>query len=123
MKRIHARYTRIFLETNGPGPWDCYGCHKPVRELLVHHIDENPLNDDPANLAAMHEPCHVRLHHGGKPKSVEHRAKISEANRGRVLSAETRAKIGAKSRGRKHSAETRAKMSATRTGKKRKAVR
>ena len=50
--------------------------------------------------------------------SPETRAKISAAQRGRIVSAETRAKISAAKQGVKRSAETCAKMSAARLGKK-----
>jgi very-short-patch-repair endonuclease/alpha-D-ribose 1-methylphosphonate 5-triphosphate synthase subunit PhnG len=60
----------------------------------------------------------------GKPKSAEHRARIGEANRRRVVTAETRAKMSASAMGkpgtltgRSPSAETRAKISATLTGR------
>ena len=60
----------------------------------------------------------------GKKLSIEHRSKLSVANRGRKLSAEWRAKISSAKRGnriwigRKHSAETRVKMSAAQRGRK-----
>lgn len=53
------------------------------------------------------------------PPSVEKRAKISAANRGRSLSKETRAKLSAAGKGRVVSEETRAKISAAQIGKKR----
>ena len=49
-------------------------------------------------------------------KSPEHRAKLSEANKGKSPSKETRAKLKAASTGFKHSEETKAKMSAMRRG-------
>lgn len=58
----------------------------------------------------------------GKPKSAEHRAKLAEANRRRVVSDETRAKISAARKGKPttkgvpKSAEHRAKISAALMG-------
>lgn len=59
----------------------------------------------------------------GKPKTAEHRAKIGEANRRRVVTPETRAKMSASAMGkpgtltgRSPSAETRAKISAALMG-------
>ncbi len=53
----------------------------------------------------------------GKKLSEEHRAKISEANKGKKRSEETRAKISAANKGRRHTEETRAKISAANKGK------
>lgn len=53
----------------------------------------------------------------GKPKSLEHAARIGDSHRGWVPSEETRLRIGAAHIGSKASEETRAKMSAIRTGK------
>lgn len=49
-----------------------YEKHRPAIEALigrrlrkdesVHHIDNNPLNDEPSNLALMSHGDHVRLH-------------------------------------------------------------
>ena len=60
---------------------------------------------------------HHRLHHLGKPLSVETRKKISEANKGKHLSAETCKKIAEARKGKPLSAETRQKMSEAQNGK------
>lgn len=112
--RNRLRYQRVFVEANGVGPWPCYGCDELVVELNVHHIDGDHTNDDPDNLAAVHHPCHMRLHHAGKPRSAETRMKIARAHQGKVLSPEHAAKARVAFKGRKHSEETKAKMSATR---------
>lgn len=108
----------IFRKENGSGPWPCYldGCDEPVVDLFVHHIDEDPTNNDPGNLTAIHRGCHNALHHAGAkraPFTEEHRRKLSESNRRRTMSDETRRKISESLTGRKASAETRAKMSAS----------
>lgn len=38
----------------------CLELHKPGRFVLtVAHLDQNPRNDDPTNLAALCAPCHL----------------------------------------------------------------
>ena len=115
MRKQH-RYRQVFITANGPGPWPCYGCDEPVTqdEVHIHHIDEDPTNDDPSNLASMHQPCHNRLHLLGRKQSDETRQKRSRTMTGRTLSPEHAAKARVAFKGRKHSAETRARMSATR---------
>lgn len=98
-KRNRYRCHRIFLDANGPGPWRCYGCSKPVIKLLVHHLDEDPSNDMPLNLVAMHRPCHQRLHQFGKQRTAEHRQAMSESQRGQIFTDEHRRNIGDASRG------------------------
>lgn len=55
----------------------------------------------------------------GTKQAPEHRAKIAEGNRGRVMSEENKAKLRLANLGKKQSAETLAKLSAIRTGRKR----
>lgn len=55
--------------------------------------------------------------HFGKPVSAESRAKIGNANRGRVRSPEVRARIAESLRGRKRPPEVIAKISASQKGK------
>ena len=94
-------YRRIFLDTNGAGPWPCYGCGEPVMsdDLTVHHIDFDHFNHDPKNLTSMHAGCHLSLHHTGRKVSPEVRAKISASHRGMVNSPQARAKISAANKG------------------------
>jgi G:T-mismatch repair DNA endonuclease (very short patch repair protein) len=51
------------------------------------------------------------------PLSEEHKRKIGESNRGKVVSEETRSRISASRTGKKASPETKAKLSAQRKGK------
>ena len=37
---------------------DCGGCHR----MAVHHVDGNPLNNDPQNLRTLCASCHMRTH-------------------------------------------------------------
>lgn len=39
----------------------CENCGATSR-LHVHHRDENPLNNEPSNLATLCAPCHMRTH-------------------------------------------------------------
>jgi group I intron endonuclease len=54
-----------------------------------------------------------------RPKSAEHRRKLSEANKGKTLPPEQREKISAATKGKPKSQEMRERLSATRTGMKR----
>lgn len=63
---------------------------------VVHHKDENKLNDSLDNLEVLYSPVHRRLHTLGNT--------FGRANKGKLL-------------GFKHSDETRAKLSATHKGK------
>ena len=59
----------------------------------VHHKDENRLNDELENLEVLPRGKHTSEHKAGRPLSVEHRAKLAEAKRNRIVTAATRAKI------------------------------
>src|SRR6478736_2653040 len=88
----------------GDAPWKCHSCGEPVTQIgqarmdgNVHHLDEDPWNNAPENLVVMHVLCHQRTH----PRTIEHRAAISRALKGRVsptkgmtFSAEVNAKKG-----------------------------
>lgn len=106
----------------------CPGCHDIEHggdgsaPLLGHIRPAGWKHSDEAR-AKISEAGRGRRHTLGKRLSVEHKEKISAANRGRKLSIETRKRISDSHRdrkvsvGRKHSAETRAKMSASRMGR------
>ena len=61
----------IWEDHNGPIP----------EGYVIHHIDENKLNNDISNLELMLWSEHNSHHMKGKPKSEETRKKISEAKR------------------------------------------
>lgn len=130
-------YTRIFIETNGNGPWSCAECTEEVTvigqgstEGVIHHKDENYLNNDPSNLEMMHHACHLRHHLVGVPMPTETRKKISETLKGRpspttgmTFSDEVNAKKGLPGElnpfyGKTHSTEVREKISAVHKGTK-----
>jgi hypothetical protein len=102
--RRHKRTMRVFSETYGDPPWDCFFCRQPVTCLgqgtwdgNVHHIDNDVANDTPDNIAPSHTVCHQR-HHG---VTDEMRQRISAKLKGRPsptkgmkFSAEVNAKKG-----------------------------
>ena len=87
-----------------------YG-YKP--EYVIHHLDENKMNNALSNLVYLTPQEHIRTHFGGKPHphkghphSKESRAKMSAAHKGkpspmknRHLSEESRAKMSAAHKG------------------------
>ena len=86
--------------------------------FVVHHKDENKLNNTLSNLVYLTNSEHRKLH-AGELLHEETRAKLSAAMKGKHLSEETKAKLSAANKGKpawnkgKHpSAETRAKLSA-----------
>lgn len=52
------------------------------RSEVVHHINENSLDNDITNLRVMSLSEHARMHSTGKKRSVESREKQSQAMRG-----------------------------------------
>ena len=91
---------------------------------VVHHKDENKLNNALSNLIYLTPEEHTRLHHKGKPTwtkgknhSEETKVKMSDAHKGKHHSTEHKAKISASRKGKQHSVETKAKISAANKGK------
>lgn len=66
----HVDHRRLFMAQNDTGPWACYFCPELVveyggiggRNLVVHHLDGDHANNDPANLASAHWDCHASHH-------------------------------------------------------------
>lgn len=52
---------------------------------VVHHLDENKLNNDPINLQLMTKSEHRRLHMLGKKRTEEQKKKLSIAKKGKHL--------------------------------------
>lgn len=46
----------------------CERCSKGHRRLHVHHLDENPANNDPVNLITLCPSCHRLCH--ARPRTV-----------------------------------------------------
>ncbi len=130
----------IFQQHYGQPPYTCYFCGesvtistgKQLNALVIHHLDEDPWNNDPTNLRAAHNECHSR-HHILSPEhrtnllaaltghtvSPETRSKISQAKKGKpsyIRTPETLAKQSAAFKGKPLTAETRAKLSAVSIG-------
>lgn len=140
-RRRPRRTRRVFLSSNGPGPWLCCHCDEMIHELgqsslrgVIHHVDEDVTNDDPANLEVMHHRCHLEHHQLGRsrpnvvskklrdswasgrrtghPQSDDTRRRISTTLQGHQVSRETRDKIAESLRGRQHTDERRAALRA-----------
>lgn len=67
--RPNEEHRAAFFAARPHGPWPCeYGrCRSEVvmryrSQVVVHHADEDKANNDPANLQAMHNPCHMSHH-------------------------------------------------------------
>lgn len=86
---------------------------------VVHHLDENPLNNVLSNLVYLSESEHKKIHWAGDNNPAkENRANISAANKGKPLSEEHKEKISTALKGKILSAETCAKISTALKGKK-----
>lgn len=108
-------YRKIFIDYNGEPPYTCSFCEKDMPELEhVHHLDENPWNNDPPNLAAAHAFCHNSAHHLGWHHAEDTKARVSETIRefnASLTSEERREKYASYSfLGRTHTLETREKI-------------
>jgi hypothetical protein len=88
-------HREIFFAVNGLGPWLCYGCGSTVErgDLHVHHVDGDRCNDEIFNLVAMHNGCHMKMTNSGRTLTLEHRTKISAANRGRCWTTQQRTRF------------------------------
>jgi hypothetical protein len=67
------RSRRKFLAVNPKAPWPCEFCSEEIRaegDLVVHHRDENPLNEEYENLASSHGSCHSRYHRAHQPRDL-----------------------------------------------------
>lgn len=91
---------------------------------VIHHKDENPLNDNINNLQKMTREAHSRLHQTGKVYSKEIREKMSESTKGIYPSEETKEKmskshLGLKNAmyGKKHKKSTKDKISKIHKGR------
>lgn len=62
LQAAHARAQRLFASQ------PCDVCGRPPYLIRIdrHHIDRNPLNNDPVNVRLLCAPCHARLHHEEK---------------------------------------------------------
>lgn len=88
---------------------DYHNC-KLDKNDVIHHIDNDPLNNHPSNLICMSRKAHQILHHKYKPKSKEHKQKIRENHPD--FSGENHPMYG-----KHHSEESKNKMSESHKGK------
>jgi NUMOD3 motif len=90
-------YRAIFRAHNQP-PYTCSFCKEQMDELEhVHHLDEDPSNNAPSNLAAAHAFCHNSHHHTGMRHTEEIKQQISatvSANAAAMTAEERRVKFG-----------------------------
>ena len=59
-----GRVTRAAFFASNEAPFVCVFCNQQVirQRLVVHHMDEDKMNDDPDNLRAAHRGCHASYH-------------------------------------------------------------
>lgn len=69
------------------------------RNCVVHHLDENKLNNQLSNLRYLKNSEHVSFHQKGKKLSEEAKQKLSAANKGQHRSEETKQKISSGHKG------------------------
>ena len=76
--QAEGKYASVFFLHNGPWPQPCYFCGEIItssgprvkgKTPIIHHIDGDHSNHDPANLAATHPGCHS-AHHGKERKGL-----------------------------------------------------
>lgn len=77
-KRQSDVYRRVFIAWYGDLPLPCRFCTESVTKWgkatmsgVIHHIDWDFTNNDPANLAVAHTLCHTRHHTAGRKMSPE----------------------------------------------------
>lgn len=88
--------------------WENYWRTSIPKCCVVHHIDENPLNNEIENLKCIPVHLHDSLHNKGKKLSIETRKKLSEAFKGK----------DSPMLGKRHTEKTLRKMSEVKKGKK-----
>lgn len=95
--------------------WENFmGVHVPD-SCVIHHIDQNPLNNNILNLVCMEKREHNRWHASHRSKDTK--LKMSKAQKKRILSEEHRQKIGFANKGKKHTEASKIKMSKAQKGK------
>ena len=75
--------------------WHAATGYWPRLPEMIHHIDENPSNNELSNLRLMTISEHISLHHTGKIYTEESKAKMSAAKTGTTHSEKTKAKMSA----------------------------
>lgn len=62
----NKEYRKLILESQDSC---CFKCKTTDKQLCLHHVDENPTNDDFNNLIFLCRSCHIRIH--SVPKLME----------------------------------------------------
>lgn len=82
---------RVILKIEGLGSfeysrwvWQAYTGETIPKGYVIHHIDEDPTNNEFDNLQLMSWQEHLSLHHKGKEVSDEAKKKLSEIGKKRV---------------------------------------
>jgi 5-methylcytosine-specific restriction endonuclease McrA len=59
-----GRVSRTAFFEHNEAPFVCTFCGRfvPRRLVVVHHLDEDKMNDDPKNLRSAHRGCHASHH-------------------------------------------------------------
>jgi len=128
MMGLYVFNNRIYIggEKRSHIVWNFYNPDNQRKKgMIVHHKDENPMNDEINNLQLVNRAQHCTIHHTNKFVSEETREKLSEINKGKKLSIEQIEKMSkslkgrpAWNKGKQFSEESRKKMSESQTGKK-----
>lgn len=92
-----------------PLPIFCFFCGESItqfkkrraKSLVIHSLDGNHDNWNPANKTPVHKGCHTTFHLTGRKHSEETLALLSDIKRNRKLTEETRAKISKALQGKK----------------------
>jgi len=127
---IHVKVWEEFMGVEVP--FDDNG-----KRFVIHHLDQNPNNNDILNLVCMTDFEHRRWHNKnlsketlekkrvsmiGKNHAEETKLKISESHKGKKHTEESKLKTSEAMKGKKHTEETKLKMSEAKKGKKKRIV-
>jgi len=68
MRGYTKDWNKIANEIKEAAGWKCENCEHPNDPgngyaLTVHHLDANPQNNDPSNLVALCQRCHLKHQH------------------------------------------------------------
>ena len=74
-KGVVAEHRMVLYDTIGPGPHPCHWCGKPLdwggaQGIQADHVDEDKLNNDPANIVP--SCLHCNLWRNGGPWAPRH---------------------------------------------------
>jgi hypothetical protein len=60
----------------------CQKCHAPGTDFHIHHLDGNPLNNQPENLILLHTSCHIGLGKTDSLTMLSSRVRVSQVTPG-----------------------------------------